>query len=524
MATYYKPQSPIQSGEDFIYPITTADQIMKSDKSRRLEQAGLIVADNSTSLGGVAAEDYALKTDTAPDSAKLGGKAPEYYIQPRNLLDNSDFTNPVNQRGQTSYSGPGYTIDRWENNSAACKLTVEDGYIHMQNNSGSTSTATQFIRQKIENPSALIGKTITIAARVKGNCRLGCEGIGLTYPNYVNYAAWTTITLTVDISAMTDSYIAAILQGANKSEWYCSWAALYEGSYTAETLPPYVPKGKHVEMLNCGVSLTPHNLLDNSDFRNPVNQRGKTSYKGGYGIDRWKQWSNNHTTNVQNGHITVSIIQQYIGLPIDFDAVYTMAARKTDGTILCISGTFSKKINKDGLQLDYDTNTDGSKKPYACINAAGDYLWSALYEGSYTAETLPPYVPKGYAAELAECRRYFRRYTAGNASLILSGLVTSGAKDISVNAPELAPMRTKSVSIAYSGSGVIIRGVSGYATECSGSRIYGDISIAPYQNNSSFCATIDINKKDGTAWGLTNNTPVVVSFAANSTLDYVADL
>lgn len=272
MAIYYKPQSPIQSGEDFIYPITTADQIMKSDKSRRLEQAGLIVADNSTSLGGVAAKDYALKidtapdssklggksaseyalkTDTAPDSSKLGGKAPEYYIQPRNLLDNSDFMNPVNQRGATSYTGAGYTIDRWETNSAACKLTVEDGYIHMRNNSDSTSTATQYIRQKIENPSALIGKTITIAARVKGNCRLGCEGIGLTYPSYANYAAWTTITLTVDISAMTGVYIAAILQGANKSEWYCSWIALYEGSYTAETLPPYVPKGYAAEFLEC---------------------------------------------------------------------------------------------------------------------------------------------------------------------------------------------------------------------------------------------------------------------------------
>lgn len=79
MATYYKPQSPIQSGEDFIYPITTADQIMKSDNSRRLEQAGLIVADNSTSLGGVAAKDYALKIDTAPNSEKLGNVAASEY-------------------------------------------------------------------------------------------------------------------------------------------------------------------------------------------------------------------------------------------------------------------------------------------------------------------------------------------------------------------------------------------------------------------------------------------------------------
>lgn len=41
MAVYYKPQSPIQSGEDFIYPITTADQVILSDGSR-LEKNGAI--------------------------------------------------------------------------------------------------------------------------------------------------------------------------------------------------------------------------------------------------------------------------------------------------------------------------------------------------------------------------------------------------------------------------------------------------------------------------------------------------
>ena len=73
MATYYKPQSPIQSGEDFIYPITTADQIMKSDNSR-LEQNGEIVADNSPQLGGIAASEYALKTKTVPTSRTVNGK------------------------------------------------------------------------------------------------------------------------------------------------------------------------------------------------------------------------------------------------------------------------------------------------------------------------------------------------------------------------------------------------------------------------------------------------------------------
>ena len=149
MAVYYKPQSPIQSGEDFIYPITTADQV-KVDEDTRLNAVGVylknidnstdttVYGNNATTLGGVAAEDYALKTDTAPDSSKLGGKAPEYYLQPRNLLDNSDFRNPVNQRGQTSYNSVGYTIDRWTKESNAI-LTISDDCINIDNSANTDS-------------------------------------------------------------------------------------------------------------------------------------------------------------------------------------------------------------------------------------------------------------------------------------------------------------------------------------------------------------------------------------------------
>ena len=46
------------------------------------------------------------KSDDEDDKKDL------YYSNP-NLLDNWYFGNPVNQRGQTSYSVNGYTIDRW---------------------------------------------------------------------------------------------------------------------------------------------------------------------------------------------------------------------------------------------------------------------------------------------------------------------------------------------------------------------------------------------------------------------------
>ena len=42
----------------------------------------------------------------------------------------------------------------------------------------------------------------------------------------------------------------------------------------------------------------------------------------------------------------------------------------------------------------------------------GDWKWAALYEGEYTAETLPEYQPKGYGAELAECQRYYYTFQA----------------------------------------------------------------------------------------------------------------
>ena len=40
-------------------------------------------------------------------------------------------------------------------------------------------------------------------------------------------------------------------------------------------------------------------------------------------------------------------------------------------------------------------------------NATANVEWAALYDGEYTTETLPAYQPKGYAAELLECQRYY---------------------------------------------------------------------------------------------------------------------
>ena len=65
---------------------------------------------------GRAVTGGALDTSVGNVSRELGT-----FVRP-NLLDNWYFGRPVNQRGQTEYSGDGYTIDRWVRRSGSGNL------------------------------------------------------------------------------------------------------------------------------------------------------------------------------------------------------------------------------------------------------------------------------------------------------------------------------------------------------------------------------------------------------------------
>ena len=131
------------------------------------------------------------------------------------------------------------------------------------------------------------------------------------------------------------------------------WAALYEGSYTADTLPSYVPKGKHVEMLNCGVPLTPHNLLDNSNFSNPIAQAGLNGMHGSkkYVCDRWISHDANATFGGNYIRPGSPIDQHLSKTVIDINKTYTAAFCYADGKIKAESGTFSNGFGSDALGI-----------------------------------------------------------------------------------------------------------------------------------------------------------------------------
>lgn len=188
---------------------------------------GIVAAADAQSLGGVAAGSYALKTDVAPDSTMLGGKAPEYYLQPRNLLDNSDFTNPVNQRGASSYSGNFVrSIDRWlaaEGSSGSASVEIEDGGITFTTSGGGTV----YLIQRFEKGYLDLSKQHTIVA----------------------YMADGTVSFNGYIDTSEETMDGVNVTFPSGSKIKC--VALYEGSYTADTLPPYVPKGYAAELAEC---------------------------------------------------------------------------------------------------------------------------------------------------------------------------------------------------------------------------------------------------------------------------------
>ena len=89
------------------------------------------------------------------------------YVCNPNLLDNWYFGNPVNQRGQTSYTGTGYGIDRWKmTGDGNPNLILGDNYI-TYNGVGNTNLA-----QDVEGKFA--GKTLTLSFLLKDpvNCMI----------------------------------------------------------------------------------------------------------------------------------------------------------------------------------------------------------------------------------------------------------------------------------------------------------------------------------------------------------------
>lgn len=184
----------------------------------------------------------------------------------------------------------------------------------------------------------------------------------------------------------------------------------------------------------------PHNLLDNSWFANPVNQRGASSYKGStYCFDRWYFYSADATDSqvykrdgnigLKGGASAASISQRFPKGYLDSSKSYTLAYYDN------INDKLTVKSNPV-----YFSRDDFDYLNIAVTTGAATFIqWAALYEGSYTADTLPAYVPKGYAAELAECLRNCKKLSAYG--MYRASIINTNTIEIMI--PLSVPMRIK---------------------------------------------------------------------------------
>lgn len=254
-----------------------------------------------------------------------------------------------------------------------------------------------------------------------------------------------------------------------------------------------------------------YDILDNSYFPAAyvINQRGQTTYTGnGYTIDRWRAYHATTTHTLTADGITVSatdantnIYQVIEPHKIDANKVYTAAAMDSEGNIY-LRAAKPTTTGYAGACL-YINNNDYLFR----LNGGKTWVWAALYEGTYTKDTLPAYQYKGYAAELAECQRYYYRSwngTTPDASGVLTRTAFAASRLHNVELPQT--MRVVPTITIYSSRGEIGT-IRDYLT---GSSIVSNMGVF-YSNTKSFIPGNNTS-------GLTVNTVYCFHYTASADL------
>lgn len=173
------------------------------------------------------------------------GKVLLDMVAARNLLDNSDFTDPVNQRGGTSGAVTAWTyfIDRWQATDAALTYSIGADGLHL-------TAGDAWMAQNVQSSEAKVGTTYTLVVGFSDGTFTLCTGaLPAGETSWTEFANNSDDNCYVRMAKITGAVISCSFKP--KKAVVVTWAALYEGAYTADTLPPYVPKGYAAELAEC---------------------------------------------------------------------------------------------------------------------------------------------------------------------------------------------------------------------------------------------------------------------------------
>ena len=173
------------------------------------------------------------------------GKVLLDMVAARNLLDNSDFTNPVNQRGGTNGTVTAWTyfIDRWQATDATLTYSIGADGLHL-------TAGDAWMAQNVQSSETKVGTTYTLVVGFSDGTFTLCTGaLPAGETSWTEFAGENDENCYVRMAKITGAVISCSFKP--KKAVVATWAALYEGTYTADTLPPYVPKGYAAELAEC---------------------------------------------------------------------------------------------------------------------------------------------------------------------------------------------------------------------------------------------------------------------------------
>ena len=164
-----------------------------------------------------------------------------------NLLDNSDFTNLVNQRGEAVYdylTGIGYGPDRWQ--LVEAKYTLASQTV---TSTGSSHTYGSQLRQIIPLEKIKIGDTVTASISTESGILNGTAKLELKIDTsvsdlpYVIEQDWGG----VKIGCIKENVCHVIVFFKENKSVKINWVKLEKGSVAT----PYVPKSYRAELAEC---------------------------------------------------------------------------------------------------------------------------------------------------------------------------------------------------------------------------------------------------------------------------------
>ncbi len=185
------------------------------------------------------------------------------------------------------------------------------------------------------------------------------------------------------------------------------------------------------------------NILINTDFRNPINQRGVTNIHNNnrYFIDRWKTefyldengnsvYLDADGVHIKTGTVTDSYVSivQYMENKLEINQTYTFSA-KINGIVYSshfIGGQYIGSgflvIDNGKMRIFYVPSENGDRIIIRSYELNFDYTieWAKLESGRIATTFIPP----NSAEELEKCRYYYQEF-AGT-YLFNSGGKTSG--------------------------------------------------------------------------------------------------